>query len=112
MDESHRDVPYRVHVWPPLRRLGGLFLEQWLAITLGRDIFAWRPLDPVELEHEVEHVRQWQRYGVRFIPRYFRASWKARRSGGDSYRDNVFERRAREAARAIAERGAGAEPPL
>ena len=80
---------------PWLRRPGHhLVLQNWLAITIGSWIFAWRPLDPVELAHEVTHVRQWQRYGLLFIPRYLRASWVAQRGGGDRYRDNKFEREA------------------
>ena len=88
---------YRVHLLPWLRRIGAAFLPQWLAITIGGHIFAWRPLDPVELAHELEHVRQWRRYGLRFIPRYLRAGWRAKRAGGDSYRDNPFEAAARAA---------------
>ena len=41
-----------------LRRPGGLFLRDWLAITLGSRIYAWRALRDDELEHELEHVRQ------------------------------------------------------
>lgn len=93
---------YRLHVVPATRRIGRLFLPGWLAITVGRDIWTWRPLAGPELEHELCHVRQWQRYGPRFIPRYVRASWQAWRAGGDPYRDNVFEA----AARAATERGA------
>jgi hypothetical protein len=77
-------------------------MADWLAITIGRWIFAWRPLDAAELAHELEHVRQWQRYGLVFIPRYLAESRRAARSGGDRYRDNRFEveaRAAEEAAR-------------
>jgi hypothetical protein len=83
-------------VMPWLRRPGHhLVLPDWLAITLGRWILAWRALDDAELAHELVHVRQWQRFGLRFIPRYLRASWLAsRREGGDAYRDNRFEREA------------------
>lgn len=89
---------YRVHVVPATRRIGRLFLPGWLAITIGRDIWTWRPLAVPELEHELCHVRQWQRHGLRFIPRYLRASWRAWRAGGDAYRDNAFEVAARRAA--------------
>ncbi len=89
---------------PWLRRPGHrLLVSNWLAITVGHWILAWRPLDAAELAHEMEHVRQWQRYGVRFIPRYLRASWQAARRGGDRYRDNVFERAARAAAKQVRE---------
>ena len=81
-----------------------LVLPNWLAITVGRRIFAWRELDMAELEHELTHVRQWARYGPRFIPRYLRASLRAARSGGDRYSDNPFERAAVEAAEATRRR--------
>ncbi|HTS14114.1 MAG TPA: hypothetical protein VMH24_00485 [Candidatus Sulfotelmatobacter sp.] len=100
---------YRLHVVPATRRVGAVFLRGWLAITIGRDIWSWRPLDGPELAHELCHVRQWERYGPRFIPRYARASWRAWRGGGDPYRDNAFEAAAREAARDGA-RGEGPAP--
>ena len=93
------DLGHRVVVWAWLRPLGQrLLMPSWLAITIGRWIFAWRPLNNAELAHELEHVRQWQHYGVLFIPRYLRASWRAANAGGDRYGDNAFERAAREAA--------------
>lgn len=89
---------YRVHVVPPLRRVGGrLLLADWLAITVGRDIVAWRDLTPEELAHEVEHVRQWNAHGIRYVARYLRASWHAWRGGGRWYWDNPFEAAARDA---------------
>jgi len=88
-----------VHVLPWLRSIGGrLLLADWLAITIGRDIVCWRALDEAELEHELAHVRQWDRYGVLYVARYARASWRATRAGGHWYRDNVFEVAARSAA--------------
>jgi hypothetical protein len=72
-------------------------LHGWLAITIGRHIWAWRDLDQAELAHELCHVQQWRRYGARFIARYARASWRAWRAGGDPYRDNAFEAAARRA---------------
>jgi len=92
------DPSFRLHVVPASRRVGGLFLPGWLAITVGRDILSWRDLTGPELAHELCHVRQWQRYGLRFIPRYLRASWRAWRVGRDPYRDNAFEVAARRAA--------------
>lgn len=77
-----------------------MFVQGWLAITIGRHIWSWRDLDERELAHELCHVRQWRRYGARFIPRYARASWRAWRAGGDPYRDNAFEVAARQAATA------------
>jgi hypothetical protein len=88
---------------PRLRRVGGrLLLRDWLAITLRRHVWTWRPLSESELEHELEHVRQWRRYGLAFVARYVGASWRARRQGGHWYRDNVFEIAARAAARKVA----------
>ena len=100
------DVPeYPVIVIPWLRRPGHhLILPNWLAITIGRWIFAWRPLNDAELAHELTHVRQWQRYGLRFIPRYLRASRRAAAADGDSYCDNIFEREASAAADAVRSR--------
>src|SRR3954453_16591474 len=96
-------LKYRVIVFPGLRVIGQRFvLDNWLAITIGQWIFAWRPLDDAELAHELTHVRQWRRYGLLFIPRYLRASWRAAvPEDGDSYRDNIFEREAAAAAAAV-----------
>ena len=93
---------HRLIVLPFLRRFGQrFFLKDWLAITIWRFIFAWRPLDKAELTHELQHVRQWQQNGLRFVPRYFAASHEARAHGGDQYRDNRFEVEARAAADAV-----------
>ena len=89
----------RVHVWPWLRRLGTLLLTDWLAITVGRRIFAWRALSEAELEHEMEHVRQWLRHGWTFPVRYAAASLVARRAGKRWYHDNRYEVEARDAAK-------------
>ncbi|MGH2466681.1 MAG: hypothetical protein ACRDGL_02990 [Candidatus Limnocylindrales bacterium] len=87
-----------VHVLPWLRPIGERLMPGWLAITLEDDTFTWRRLDAAELAHEACHVAQWRRYGLRFIPRYLRASGQAWRRGGHPYRDNTFEIAAREAA--------------
>ena len=96
---------HRVHVWPWLRRLGSFVLSDWLAITIGRRIFAWRPLSDAELAHELAHVRQWSRLGIRFPLAYLVTSVRARLAGRRWYHDNAFEMEAREAARRVAERG-------
>ena len=95
-----RSVPVRLYVRPALRRIGDrLLVRGWLAITIGRSIVTWRVLDSVELAHEFEHVRQWQRHGAAgYVARYALASLRAVLAGGDWYRDNAFEREAREAA--------------
>ena len=89
---------HRLHVVPWLRGPGGRLFPNWLAITIGRDIFAWRELDSAELAHELTHVRQWRAYGALFVLRYWLASLRAIRSGGHWYRDNAFEVAARAAA--------------
>ena len=88
---------HRVHVWPWLRPLGRLILPNWLAITLGRHVFAWRAMNERELAHELAHVQQWQMHGWRFPIAYLVASLRARRSGRHWYRDNPFESEARAA---------------
>jgi hypothetical protein len=95
----------RVLVWPWLKAIGQRFvMGDWLAITIGRWIFAWRPLDEVELAHELAHVRQWRQNGMRFIARYWAESRRAAKGGGDRYRDNRYEVEARAAADAIRNR--------
>ncbi|MEP7360144.1 MAG: hypothetical protein ABI744_01060 [Chloroflexota bacterium] len=97
--DRRADPAHRLFVLPFLRRPGGRFImPNWLAITIGRWIFAWRPLDAAELAHELQHVRQWQTNGLAYITRYFAASRRAAASGGDRYRDNRFEVEARAAA--------------
>ncbi len=99
----------RLRVRPGLRALGSRVLVRgWLAITLGHTIVSWRPLEPPELAHELEHVRQWERLGPIAYPlHYLGASLRAWAGGGDWYRDNAFEIAAREAARAAARPTAG-----
>lgn len=93
------------HEWRWVRRPAQrLLLPNWLAITIGRHVISWRRLDEVELAHELKHVEQWTRYGLRFIPRYLRAGHRAAASGGDRYRDNPFEIEARVAEQAARER--------
>jgi hypothetical protein len=88
---------HRVHIWPWLRPAGRLLLRDWLAITIGRHIFAWRPMTDRELAHELAHVRQWQSHGLGFPIVYALASLRARRAGKRWYHDNRFEVEAREA---------------
>lgn len=88
-------LTHRVHVWPWLRRIGGVALPDWLAITLGRHIFAWRVMSDAELGHELIHVEQWRLHGWRFPLLYATESLRARRRGKHWYRDNRFEREAR-----------------
>jgi hypothetical protein len=95
---------HRCVVLPWIKSLGQrIFIPSWLAITIGPVIFSWRPLDKVELAHELQHVRQWQKYGLSYIPRYFAASNAAVKAGGDRYWDNAFEVEARAAAEKVRE---------
>jgi hypothetical protein len=88
-------VRHRLHVWPWLRRPGSLVLRDWLAITIGRDVLAWRALSDHELRHELAHVAQWRRHGVRLALLYPLESWRALRAGEGWYRGNRFEVEAR-----------------
>lgn len=89
---------HRVVVWPWLRRPGRLLLQEWLAITIGPLILAWRRLEPAELAHELEHVRQWRAHGPLFAARYLLESFRSWRAGTGWYRGNRFEAAARRAA--------------
>jgi hypothetical protein len=95
---------HRVVVLPWLRLLGRFVIDDWLAITIGRTVFTWRALTDVELEHELEHVRQWSRHGPLFPIAYCAESLRARRAGRSWYRDNRFEEDARKAASSIKKR--------
>lgn len=90
---------YRLRVMPWLRLIGRLVLREWLAMTIGSTILTWRPLNPSELAHELEHVRQWRRFGVLFPVIYLGASLASARRGDGWYRGNRFEVAARDAAR-------------
>lgn len=90
-------IKHRLHVVPWLRRPGRLLLPNWLAITLGRDILAWRDLSPTELRHELAHVGQWRRHGAAFAIRYLVASVSSLLAGSGWYRGNRYEVEARRA---------------
>jgi hypothetical protein len=59
-------------------------------VVLGRTTAA---LD-VTRQHELVHVRQYERWGPLFVPAYLLCSAIIWRRGGDGYRDNPFEREA------------------
>jgi hypothetical protein len=75
--------------WP--RRWGW----RYRAITFGHVVLAVDELDPETLDHELVHVRQYERWGPLFFPAYGIASIVARLKGGGAYRDNGFEIAAR-----------------
>lgn len=66
------------------------------AITFGHVVLA-RDAESLEWtrSHERVHVRQYERWGVLFLPAYVAASAWALMRGGHVYFDNWFEREAR-----------------
>ncbi len=75
--------------WP--RRLGW----RYRAITFGHVVLSVDELDEDTMQHELVHVRQYERWGPVFVPAYLAASALARARGGHHYLDNAFERQAR-----------------
>jgi hypothetical protein len=75
--------------WP--RRLGW----NYRAITFGHVVLCIDDADPGVLAHELEHVRQYERWGPLLVPAYLVASVLAVLRGGHAHRDNVFEAAAR-----------------
>lgn len=75
--------------WP--RRLGW----RYRAITFGHVVLCVDDADEALMEHELVHVDQYSRWGVLLWPAYLVASVWAKLRGGDAYKDNHFERRAR-----------------
>jgi hypothetical protein len=75
--------------WP--RKLGW----RYRAIAFGHVVLSVDELDPETFDHEIEHVRQYERWGVLLWPAYVAASLWARLRGGNAYWDNHFEREAR-----------------
>ena len=76
-----------------LRRLPGGPLA--MAMTLGHVVLGQTDaaLD-VAREHELVHVRQYERWGPLFVPAYLGASLVLWLAGRDAYRENPFERQA------------------
>jgi len=104
MAGSTANPRHRLIVLPWLRiPAQRLILPNWLAITLGPLIISWRPLDRVELAHELAHVAQWRRHGLRYPLLYWQASEQAKAAGLDRYRDNAFEVEARAAEESVRE---------
>ncbi len=69
--------------------------QQILAITFGHVILG-KSADALDLtrEHELVHVRQYERWGPALIPAYCLASLFVWLRGGRAYWDNPFERQA------------------
>jgi len=66
-----------------------------MAMTLGHSVLGrTRAALDVSHEHELIHVRQYERWGILFVPAYLLASAWVWRQGRDAYRDNPFEREA------------------
>ncbi len=65
------------------------------AQTLGRYVIARERVPDSIVRHELEHVRQWSRFGPLYLPLYGLASIVAILAGGNRYLDNVFETVAR-----------------
>jgi hypothetical protein len=82
--EHSRAAHYLDHQWIPVH-----------AQTLGRYVFARAELSPEIVDHELEHVRQWQRLGPLFLPAYVASSGWALLRRRDPYRANRFEVAAR-----------------
>ena len=99
---------YRCIVLPWIKPIGQkVFLPTWLAITIGPFIISWQKLNEIELAHELEHVRQWRKNGLMYIPRYLASSSAAAKAGKDRYLDNEFEVEARAAAAKVEKQLAG-----
>ena len=66
-----------------------------MALTLGHVILGrtGAALD-VARDHELVHVRQYERWGPLFVPLYLWFSLRLWLAGKDAYRDNPFEREA------------------
>jgi hypothetical protein len=75
--------------WP--RKLGW----RYRAITLGHVVLSVDELDDAVLDHELAHVRQYERWGILLWPAYGLASLWAKLRGGNAYWDNHFEKQAR-----------------
>jgi hypothetical protein len=89
--------------WPArVLRHGFPFSGAVAAITLGH-VVVGVSLDALTATraHERAHVRQFERWGVLLLVLYPLAGLFAWLRGGNPYRDNVFEREARSAEKAV-----------
>jgi hypothetical protein len=66
-----------------------------LALTLGQFVIGCnKTVLRSARKHERVHVRQYERWGILFIPAFFIASFYAKLGGRHPYKDNIFEREA------------------
>jgi hypothetical protein len=86
--EFHGGIPAWLLRWAPI--IGGAS-----AITFGHTVLA-RTIDDLDhsREHELVHVRQYERWGVFFVPAYLACSAWLLARGKHAYWDNPFEREA------------------
>jgi hypothetical protein len=83
------------------------------AQTLGRYVLSRDPLPPDTLAHEIEHIRQWERFGPFYLPLYFGWSAVAALRGKRAYWNNGLEVAARNRAdRESATDRDGAQPGI
>jgi hypothetical protein len=80
---------------PNVGRYFGLQLIPVQAQTLGRYVFCRGPIPDHMLEHEIEHIRQWERLGPLYLPLYFGSSAVELVRGRRPNWDNRFEVAAR-----------------
>jgi hypothetical protein len=80
---------------PRIGRWFRLSLMPIAAQTLGRYVISRGPIYEEMFEHELEHVRQWKRFGPLYLPLYFGSSAVTFVRGGRPYADNSFEAAAR-----------------
>jgi hypothetical protein len=88
-----RQVDGVVEVHGPLiaEVLGGFPIPA-MAITIGHVVLGQSEVAlEITREHERVHVRQYQRWGLAFVPAYLVASAVMYCRGRDPYRDNPFE---------------------
>ncbi len=83
---------------PKVGRYFGAQMMPVQAQTLGCYVFARGPIPGHTLEHEVEHIRQWQRFGPFYLPLYFGSSVFELLRRRRPYWDNAFEVAARRCA--------------
>jgi hypothetical protein len=68
---------------------------QLIAQTLGRYVFSRQPVWDELRDHELEHVRQWRRFGLLFEPLYFADAGLQLIRRRRPFADNRFEVAAR-----------------